>query len=166
MYKSRENQHMIDILFVLSLFCVFAVSSVVIILFGAHIYRSTVSQMDDNYTARTSIAYITEKIRQADEKNAIEIRNENGHQILMMTTMIDDTAYATSLYEYDGWLYELFARTDIELPLDAGQPIMEIHELTFSQISPRLLSVSFVDGTGDSTSLYISTHSNTEVSHE
>ena len=57
MYKSRENQHMIDILFVLSLFCVFAVSSVVIILFGAHIYRSTVSQMDDNYTARTSIAY-------------------------------------------------------------------------------------------------------------
>ena len=54
MYKSRENQHMIDILFVLSLFCVFAVSSVVIILFGAHIYRSTVSQMDDNYTARTS----------------------------------------------------------------------------------------------------------------
>lgn len=56
MYKSRENQHMIDILFVLSLFCVFAVSSVVIILFGAHIYRSTVSQMDDNYTARTSIA--------------------------------------------------------------------------------------------------------------
>ena len=164
MYKSRENQHMIDILFVLSLFCVFAVSSVVIILFGAHIYRSTVSQMDDNYTARTSIAYITEKIRQADEKNAIEIRNENGHQILMMTTMIDDTAYATSLYEYDGWLYELFARTDI--PLDAGQPIMEIQELTFSQISPRLLSVSFVDGTGDSTSLYISTHSNTEVSHE
>ena len=153
MYKSRENQHMIDILFVLSLFCVFAVSSVVIILFGAHIYRSTVSQMDDNYTARTSIAYITEKIRQADEKNAIEIRNENGHQILMMTTMIDDTAYATSLY-------------DIELPLDAGQPIMEIQELTFSQISPRLLSVSFVDGTGDSTSLYISTHSNTEVSHE
>lgn len=117
MYKSRENQHMIDILFVLSLFCVFAVSSVVIILFGAHIYRSTVSQMDDNYTARTSIAYITEKIRQADEKNAIEIRNENGHQILMMTTMIDDTAYATSLYEYDGWLYELFARTDIELSL-------------------------------------------------
>ena len=159
MYKSRENQHMIDILFVLSLFCVFAVSSVVIILFGAHIYRSTVSQMDDNYTARTSIAYITEKI-------AIEIRNENGHQILMMTTMIDDTAYATSLYEYDGWLYELFARTDIELPLDAGQPIMEIQELTFSQLSPRLLSVSFVDGTGDSTSLYISTHSNTEVSHE
>ena len=166
MYKSRENQHMIDILFVLSLFCVFAVSSVVIILFGAHIYRSTVSQMDDNYTARTSIAYITEKVRQADEKNAIEIRNENGHQILMMTTMIDDTAYATSLYEYDGWLYELFAHTDIELPLDAGQPIMEIQELTFSQISPRLLSVSFVDGTGDSTSLYISTHSNTEVSHE
>ena len=122
--------------------------------------------MDDNYTARTSIAYITEKMRQADEKNAIEIRNENGHQILMMTTMIDDTAYATSLYEYDGWLYELFVRTDIELPLDAGQPIMEIQELTFSQISPRLLSVSFVDGTGDSTSLYISTHSNTEVSHE
>ena len=52
MYKSRENQHMIDILVCPVTFCVLAVSSVVI-----HTFRSTYlsfyrfAQMDDNYTA-------------------------------------------------------------------------------------------------------------------
>ena len=43
MHKKANNQHMIDILFVLSLFCVFALSSVILILFGADIYKKTVA---------------------------------------------------------------------------------------------------------------------------
>ena len=45
MHKKTTTRHMIDILFVLSLFCVFAFSSVVLILFGADIYKKTVSHM-------------------------------------------------------------------------------------------------------------------------
>ena len=63
MKKQLNHQHIIDFLFVLSLFCVFAVSSVLLILFGADIYNKTVQQMECNYSSRTSIAYITEKIR-------------------------------------------------------------------------------------------------------
>ena len=162
----NNHQHMIDILFVLSLFCVFAVSAVVVILFGANIYRSTVSHMDENYTQRTSIAYITEKIRQSDEKGALELRTENNTQILMLTSVINDIPYATSLYEYNGWLYELFARTDIELPLDAGQPVMEVSSLDFKEISPSLLCVSICDSNGESETIYISTHSNSEAAYE
>lgn len=166
MYKNHDNQHMIDILFVLSLFGIFAVSAVIVILFGANIYQNTVTQMDHNYTARTSIAYITEKIRQADSSDGIQICDKDGTQILMLTDVINDIPYATSLYEYDGWLYELFARTDIELPLDAGQPIMEINSLTFIQRSSSLLEVSFCDADGENTTIYISTHSDPEVCHE
>lgn len=166
MYKIRNHQHIIDILFILSLFCCFAASAVVVILFGANIYRSTVNRMEDNYTARTSIAYITEKIRQSDESGALTLRGENGTQILMLNTVINDIPYATSLYEYDGWLYELFARSDIELPLDAGTPIMEISSLQFTQVSPQLLLVSFKDASGVETSVYISTHSDSEAAYE
>ena len=73
MNKQTYQQHMIDILFVLSLFCVFAVSSALLILFGADIYKKTVQQMENNYSTRTSIAYITEKIRQSDIEHAIKI---------------------------------------------------------------------------------------------
>lgn len=166
MKKQTVQRHMIDILFVLSLFCVFAVSSVLLILFGADIYKKTVQQMENNYTSRTSIAYITEKIRQSDVEHAIKIISQNDTQILMLTNVINDIPYATSLYEYDGYLYELFARTDLELPLDAGQPVMELHSLSFSQIKQNLLEITFSEDMNSEQTIYVSTHSNMEVKHE
>lgn len=166
MKKQTVQRHMIDILFVLSLFCVFAVSSVLLILFGADIYKKTVQQMEDNYTSRTSIAYITEKIRQSDVEHAIKIISQNDTQILMLTNVINDIPYAISLYEYDGYLYELFARTDLELPLDAGQPVMELHSLSFSQIKQNLLEITFSEDMNSEQTIYVSTHSNMEVKHE
>lgn len=166
MKKQTGRRHMIDILFVLSLFCVFAVSSVLLILFGADIYKKTVKQMDSNYTSRTSIAYITEKIRQSDTENAIEIVSQNGTQILMLTNIINGIPYATSLYEYDGYLYELFARTDLELPLDAGHPVMELHSLTFSQLEPNILEITFTNATNEEQTIYVSMHSRMEVKNE
>lgn len=166
MHNRMTSHHTIDILFVLSLFGVFAVSAIILILFGTNVYRKTVSQMDDNYSARTSIEYITEKIRQSDVQNAIQIKEEQGTDILMLTAEINEIPYATSLYEYNGWLYELFARTDIDLPLDAGQPVMEIKNISFTQLSPNLLSISLCDITGEEATIYVSTHSSAEGNHE
>lgn len=155
---------MIDILFILSLFCVFAVSSVVLILFGANIYQKLVLQMDSNYSTRTSISYITEKIRQSDYSDSINIYEKEDKKILMMTQTIDNIEYAISLYEYNGYLYELFARTDIELPIDAGQPVFKLTNLDFEKISDNLLKISFIDTSVtennlDKTTLYVSLHS-------
>jgi len=161
----NNNQHMIDILFVLSLFCLFAVSSVILILFGANVYKKTISQMDTNYSSRTSIAYITEKIRQSDAYDSIYVEQKNGKDILKMTQKIDNIEYATSLYEYDGYLCELFARTDIELPEDAGQPVITITDLNFEKIGEKLLKISFTDtavsenNTSRKTTIYVSLHS-------
>ena len=166
MKKQAAHRHMIDILFVLSLFCVFAVSSVLLILFGADIYKKTVQQMDSNYSSRTSVAYITEKIRQSDNENAIQIVSQNGTQVLMLINVINEIPYATSLYEYDGYLYELFARTDLELPLDAGQPVMELHSLSFSQIEPNILEISFTDTINEKQTIYVSMHSRMEADYE
>ena len=166
MNKHAESRHMIDILFVLSLFCVFASSSVLLIIFGADIYKKTVHQMDSNYSSRTSIAYITEKVRQSDTCDSIQITSQDGTSILMMTSTINDITYATSLYEYDGYLYELFSRTDIELPLDAGQPVMELHNLSFSQLTPNLLKISFTDTNEEEFFIYVSLHSTMHENRE
>lgn len=155
----KENRrHMIDILFVLSLFCVFAVSSVVLIIFGADIYNKTVSSMNYNYASRTSVAYITEKIRQSDIYDSVSIDNSPGYERLLMSRNINGLEYATSLYEYDGYLYELFARTDIELPIDAGQQVIALTSLDFEFVSDNLLKVSFCDESDEETELYINIH--------
>ena len=159
MHKKTTTRHMIDILFVLSLFCVFAFSSVVLILFGADIYKKTVSSMDSNYASRTSVAYLTEKIRQSDTYDAISIDCSSGSEKLLMTREIDGQTYATSLYEYDGYLCELFARPEIELPADAGQQVIPISQLDFDLISDSLLCIRFVDETQKASTIYINLHS-------
>lgn len=164
MHKKANNQHMIDILFVLSLFCVFALASVILILFGADIYKKTVASMNANYATRTSATYLTEKIRQSDVCDSVYIDDSAGYQRLVMTREIDGLTYATSLYEYDGYLYELFARTDISLPEDAGQQVIAISQLDFSLISDSLLRISFVDETGNSSTIYVNLHSGAKTS--
>lgn len=149
---------MIDILFVLSLFALFAISSVVLILFGADIYKKTVSRMDSNYASRTSVAYITEKIRQSDQYDSISIDNSLGYERLMMTEDINGITYANSLYEYDGFLYELFARTDIYLPIDAGQSVIAIKDLKFELVSDSLLKVDYTDEADEPKTIYITLH--------
>lgn len=158
MTEKENRRHMIDLLFVLSLFCVFAVSSVVLILFGADIYNKTVSSMNDNYASRTSVAYITEKIRQSDIYDSVRIDDSLGYERLLMTRSINGMEYATSLYEYDGYLYELFARTDIELPVDAGQQVIALTALNFEFVSDNLLRVKYCDEAKKETELYINLH--------
>ena len=137
-------------------------SSVTLILFGADIYQTTVSQMDSNYSARTSTAYITEKIRQSDSSGSITISNYNNTDVLMLTGEINGVTYATSLYEYNGYLYELFSRADIELPLDAGQPIMEIEKLRFKKCNDNLLEISFYDADNSLNTIYVNVHTGSQ----
>lgn len=158
MPEKENGRHMIDLLFVLSLFCVFAVSSVVLILFGADIYNKTVSSMNNNYASRTSVAYITEKVRQSDIYDSVRIDDSLGYKRLLMARNINGMEYATSLYEYNGYLYELFARTDIELPIDAGQQVIALTSLDFEFVSDNLLKVRYFDEADEETELYINLH--------
>lgn len=167
MHFETPKRHLIDILFVLSLFCIFAFSSVALIMFGSQIYKNTLKNMDYNFNARTCSSYLTEKIRQADQADSIEILQTQDQTLLLLHTKIDDLEYATALYEYNQHLYELFARTDISLPLDAGQEIMEISDLNFTFITSSILKISYTDTAGISNILYLSIHSpNMEEAYE
>jgi hypothetical protein len=76
----------------------------------------------------------------------------------MMTQEINGVTYATSLYEYDGFLYELFARTDIELAADAGQQVIAIDDLEFELVSDTLLKIGYTDESGEPKTVYVALH--------
>ena len=63
MKKIRNEGHIVDFLFVLGLFFVFAFSALMLILIGSGVYKKTVDRMNENFNLRTTTAYITEKIR-------------------------------------------------------------------------------------------------------
>ena len=87
-YKTR---HMVDILFVLALFAVFALSALLLVTFGSKIYQNTVTSMNDNYTLRNSYSYVTEKIRQSDTENALSIGSIKDESAIVITSEINQT---------------------------------------------------------------------------
>ena len=67
--EERQQRHIIDILFVLALFGIFALSAIFLITIGANIYGKTMNNMERNFDTRTALAYITEKVRRSSVQN-------------------------------------------------------------------------------------------------
>ncbi len=155
----ERRRHSIELVFILSLFLLFAISSITAILFGISIYSHTFSSMNRGYSSRTFTAYITEKIRQSDAAGSLYIDDSDDYERLVLTQTINGEVYSTSLYEYDGFLYELFSKADIKLSPDAGQKILPLSELDFEFASPTLLRVRYTDEFEKNAVVYVSLHS-------
>lgn len=156
--KQKSNRHIIDVLFVIGLFSIFALSAVFLITIGADIYRKTVTHMDENFNTRTSLAYLTEKIRQADHENRISLGSLEGHPSLILRSESGGTAYRTYIYEADGNLQELMMREDLTLSASAGQSILEVEDFSITLINSHLLKCS-IRTDEESYTFYLSVHS-------
>lgn len=155
----KSEKHVIDILFVIALFCIFALSAIFLISIGANVYSKIVSHMDANFDSRTSFAYVTEKIRQADENGNISVGELDGLPALIITSSSGESSYLTYLYAYEGHLMELMVRSDTPLPPEAGQAIFEVSDFSLSPVNENLLSFSITTGEGNTCKLFVSTKS-------
>lgn len=161
----QKRPFIVDILFVLALFGVFTLSALMLVTIGAEVYRHTVDDMSNNYEARTSIAYITEKIRQNDHllspdensEQGICISTLAGEPTLQITQDVGGADYITYLYLYEGSLRELYIREGIDLGGDilaAGQVIMPLADFQMKQITDNLISIELTSPTGKTHCIY------------
>ena len=137
--NEKQEKHIIDVLFVIGLFCIFALSSIFLISIGANIYSKTVTHMDENFHTRTSLSYVAEKIRQADRKGAVSVGTFEGNPAVILTSETNGTEYRTYLYEYHGMLKELMERSDLSLSASAGQDIMEMEQFELMAVNDHLI---------------------------
>ena len=124
MYGKR---HITDIIFVLSLFCVFAVLALFVVVLGANVYQGISADMTDNYSARSSVSYLTEKIRQNDAVNEISVQSIGGNDALVLS----DGKYATWIYAWDGKLMETTVNEGAAVSPGDGQDIMDAADAEF-----------------------------------
>lgn len=166
----HDRKFIVDILFVLTLFAMFTISSLLLVMIGATVYQNNVETMSDNFDTRTSLSYITEKIRQNDiismsdiTASSISIDDLAGCQSLKITQTINDEKYCTYLYFYNGYLKELFVKEDRFLGdtvLDAGQNIINIQDFSIEAIDTNLFRVKVTNNNGDLDQVIISTRCN------
>lgn len=140
-----SRKHMIDFLFPVALFFVFALSAVTLILLAAGVYRSTTESSSLNYTSRTGLSYITEKIHQSDADGGIYAGSFDGCDALIMEQTYGENSYFTYIYAYGGALKELFVRDGVEAKASDGQTILEIESFSIRPLSDNLLEFECTD---------------------
>lgn len=84
-----------------------------------------------------SLSYVTEKIRQWDEKDSIEIGSFHGRTALIHTEKINGKKYNTYLYQEKGALRELMVREGLDTTTMQGEKIVAAKD--FSVIETKQL---------------------------
>ncbi len=148
-----QNRHVIDFLFPVALFFVFASSSLVVLILAADIYASTTNQFQVNDKSRTALSYISEKIRQNDTDGALSVETIEGTDCLALSMDYSGTLCTTYIYVYEGMLKELFIQDGVSFSLQSGKDIMEITSLTIEPLDAQLYQFTMVDEAGTKSSI-------------
>jgi hypothetical protein len=161
MKQDQKKNHTIDTVFVICLLLLFVLSSLSVIAIGASIYKKNVREMGDNSSHRIACAYITEKVRQADEGGQIRVEEIFGENALVLTKEIKGVTYNTYIYDYDGNLMELFARSDLgSFYPQSGQKILKVDSFDIEEVSEGLFRADVIMSDGLEDYLYITRRSN------
>lgn len=145
----EKRKHVIDIVFPIALFFVFTVTALMVILLAADVYSDITVAAEDNYTSRTALSYITEKVRQNDENGSVSFGSFDGCDCIIFSQEYDGQTYDTYIYEFDNALYELFVKANAEVSASDGTKIMEVSDLQIEQLEGGFFYISCRDSDGN-----------------
>lgn len=158
-YNSKSGGHMIDLLFTLALFLVFAVSSLMVVVIGADVYNKTAESMNENFNMQTSLLYVTQKIRQNDVEGSVLVESAGDRNAVVLENTYNETQYQTWIYYDEGSIKELFIQKGNEINLSAGQAIMPVNNFNIEKLDENLYELSTTDENGKTAELILSPRS-------
>ncbi len=158
---NKKPTHVTDLLFFLSLLCVFTVCGLVVVYMGVSVYQNTTQNMGEAFSERTAMAYIAKKMRQNDASGAISLTEIEGQTALTITQQQGDACYCTYIYYANGYLQELYAKDTFAPTLSAGQALIAIDGLSFTQNADGTLTITILQTDGDAQNLILALQSET-----
>lgn len=137
----KKNASKITDLLALTVFAVFAVCVLVVLLYGAGSYRALVQRGEESFRLRTCTQYVATRVLQAE---TVTVADFDGCPALQLSEQVDGTVYVTRVYCCGGYLRELFCAEGAALSPDDGEKLLPAADLQLS-LEGDLLTVS-VDG--------------------
>ena len=162
---AKRNKSIVDFLFILALFGAFAITALFVVLFGARIYRTTVSNMNTNYEKRTAMAYITEKIRSHDYTGGADVSDADitsdteDHSVLKLYQEVGGKRYVTYLFVADGYLKEFTADEAYDFDYRNGTNILAIRDFSVRKVNDGLYRFDITDSNGENTIFFVTLYS-------
>ena len=124
----KKKAHSIDILFMLVLFSIFAIMSVLLILIGSNVYGKITTSQEISGNNRNMLAYITNKVRACQVENGVFIEEKDGTQVLVILSSEGEDVYETLIYEDNGKLKEATIAAGDDYTLDFGDVLAEVSD--------------------------------------
>jgi len=137
MNKAMRGKN-IDTIFVLIVFSIFAVSVLIVLMLGASIYQNINEISREGESEHTALSYIWTKTKNFDNADSISIGEFNGVPALFIDETFGDYDFRTTIYHYNGWLYELFSEATLEFSPADGSRIVMVDDLTFEAVDDGL----------------------------
>ena len=146
--SKSSRKHIIDVIFPIAVFFVFAASSLAVLMLASKIYDDTSTSASDNYSSRTAFAYVSEKLRQHDSRSGggVSCGDMEGSDCLILEE--NESGTVTYIYMYDGSLKELRVRSDVRVSPESGLDITPVKDFSVSSEGALLfINITADDGT-------------------
>jgi len=161
--NNRPAKHSFNLVFTVLLLGIFAMAAVFVAVLGARVYANSAQKMQDNFDTRTSLVYLSEKIRTSEGAGSVSVKPLDGAgDALVIAQELNGARYESWIYIYEGNLMEspLVAEGSPVIP-QAGQEIMPLRSFTAEVKDGGVwLSVetepAAEDGTGQTARTFIS----------
>ncbi len=154
-----KKSHVIDILFPISLYFVFAVSALTVLLLATNVYQTVTEHSTLNYTAETTLSYLTEKIHQNDTAGAVSVGTFDNRQALILKQTYNGTQYLTYIYVNDNNLMELYTKEGSTVSAESGKIILPLKSLDMEMTNSHTLHFTCTDTQDNTLSSYVNVHS-------
>ena len=140
--RMSNGKQRIDTVFVLIIFCIFAVSVLMVLMLGASIYQNMTEISREEQDERTVLSYIRTKVRNNDDNGRIFIGEFGGLPALIYEEQFDGRVFQTVIYHYNGWIRELFSEADLGFGPSDGIEIMQLDGIEFEELEDGLIRIS------------------------
>lgn len=142
MEKRGRNRHTIDIIFPLTFMLMFGFCALLVVMQGARIYEKTTAGLRENYTVRTAVTYLQEKVREHSDPARVSVVSTECGPMLRLEQSRGGKDYVTCIYQKDGSLRELFCLKDSGFSPDAGQELMPVDDFSVEKEEDDLLKAT------------------------
>jgi len=149
-----KKKHSVNILFTLMLLGIFTLTAVFVVIMGAKVYANSADKMYANFDTRTSIVYLSEKIRTCPGDN-YSINEIDGKTALVLSEEIGGKIYESWVFVSGDKLCEaMISKGDKVLP-SAAQHIMPLKSLD-AVLRDGGIEITVVTVAGDVNTTFIS----------
>ncbi len=145
----QGRKHIVDILFVVSLFALYTICILLISIIGINLYTQGLDISEQNYTIRTSILYLTEKTRQGNLEGGVRVEPLFDGNALVLTRQIEDRNFETWIYTEEGNLNEVLVLEGSQITPRSGQTIMPLQGLKLEIDENNILLIETQSENGD-----------------